>query len=223
MIIRVQLKPFHEWPGMCGACNSTGYESFATLEQMERAGGLWVEIDTAKPANTMSRSWHTTRESVQRVMDAQGTFPRMVVTEEDAKRLAFCEHMIEPDSFFIGKLFARLHRVGLLKQFPKNQLPVKPADPLVGKFFLSMSRCAGCGASRMDGRGEVLERIPGADAYVVQPFALGPNLIRASGVQRVQGHEMAFWNFYESIPLMLSDEKELEQRSHQHELPAHVN
>jgi hypothetical protein len=223
MIISVQLKPFHEWPGLCTACKSEGYESFATLEQMERAGGLWVEIDMRRPALAPFRGWYTTRESVQRVMDAQGTFPGFIASEEDAKRMAFCEHMIEPDSFFIGKLFACLHRVGLLKQFPRNHPPEKNADPLVGKFFLSMSRCAGCGATRLDGRGEVVERIPGADAYLVHPFVLGPNLIRASSVQRIQGHEMACWNFYESIPLMLSDQQELERTNHQHEQPAHVN
>jgi hypothetical protein len=230
MLISVELKPFHQWPGLCTACKSEGYESFATFEQMERSGGLWVEIDTAKVSGCWVRDpfakglcWHTTRESVQRVMDAQGTFPGLTVTEEDAKQMVFCEHMIQPDSFFIGKVFAYLHRIGLLKQFPKNHPPAKPADPLVGKFFLSMSRCAGCGATRVDGRGEVVERIPGADAYLVHPFTLGPKLIRATNIQRIQGHEMACWNFYESIPLMLADQQELERVSHQHDQPVHVN
>jgi len=230
MIISVQLKPFHEWPGLCSFCKTEGFESFATLEQMERAGGLWVEIDTETARGCWVSDpfaggvcWSTTRESLQRVMDTQGAWPKLTVTEEEGSRMRFCEHMIREDSFLIGKVFAFFHRIGMLKQFPKNNPAPKNADPLVGKFFLSMSRCAGCGATRLDGRGEVVERIPGADAYLVHPFTLGPKLIRASNVQRIQGHEMACWNFYESVSAMLGDQQELERVSHQHEAPAHVN
>ena len=230
MIIPVQLKPFRQWPGRCSFCKTTGYESFATQEQMARAGGLWVDIDTAKATGCWMQdpfanglSWPTTRESVQRVMDAQGAFPGLLVTEESARQVRFCEHMIEPDSFFIGKLFTYLHRVGLVKQFPKNHPPAKNPDPLVGKFFLSIVRCAGCGACRVDGRGEVMERVPGADAYLLRPFAMGPELVRALNVQRIEGREMACWRFYDSISPMLEEQQALERLNHEHEVPAHVN
>jgi hypothetical protein len=99
----------------------------------------------------------------------------------------------------------------------------KQRDPLVGKLFLSISRCASCGASRVDGRGEVLERIPGADAYLLRPFALGTDCVRARSLHRVMGHEMSCFRFYESLWLMNDDQRELERSGHKHELPEQVN
>jgi hypothetical protein len=222
MIIPVKLRPFDEWPNACACCRTTGYESLFTERQTQRLSGLWMEIDTGtEQADDIGerRRWQATRESWQRLTDIQGVFPGMAISEEDAKRMSICEHMIDQYTLYTGRVRACLHRMGFVR-LPKNKPPEKPADPLVGKLFLSIGRCGACGASRVDGRGEVLERIPGTDAYLVEPFAFGEKVIRAGFVQRVMGHLMSDWRFYDSIMAMTYDEQSLNEIPHQHQAQA---
>jgi hypothetical protein len=211
MIIPVKLKPFREWPGACPACRTEGYETVMTEREAQKLSGMWVEIDTAHPIVGRYRSWHTTADSFSKLL-----FPGFTVTEREARPLIFCEHQIAKHSLITGKLLVLAHRIGILRRFPEKKV-VRNADPLVGKLFLCVRRCAGCHAVRIDGRGEVLERIPGVDAYVVEPYALGPKFIRGGFLERVMGNEMSDWQFYESSLLLLRAQELLEQTQATHD------
>lgn len=218
MIIPVKLKPFDQWPGECSACRTTGFETLITERQTEIYSGMWIEIDTARPSTGNSRAWKVTLETAEYL--TRILFPETVVPLDKVDRLVFCEHMIQPNSIFIGTLLACLHRVGLLKQFPKNKPLPRHEDPLVGALFLAIRTCGHCDIQNVYWRGEVLERIPGADAYVVQPYLFGPQFIRSEFVCRVQGHEMSGWRFYQSIPALLYAHQEIDRQSavqHTHE------
>jgi hypothetical protein len=84
----------------------------------------------------------------------------------------------------------------LLKLLRRNK-PRDP-DPLVGSFFLAIRECAVCHTVQVYRKGCLTERIPGAWAYVVQPFGLGPECstsqYRHSYI--VQGTETDGWLLY---------------------------
>lgn len=99
----------------------------------------------------------------------------------------------------------------------RSKALLRPNDPLAGKFFLSIRRCASCGASQVDGKGKILSRVPEADAYILSPFALGTTGVQsASFVQRVQGHEISHWRLYDNAWMMNFEESELARLNHEH-------
>lgn len=100
----------------------------------------------------------------------------------------------------------------------------KQKDAFAGKYFLCMSCCESCGASRVDGMGRVLERVDcgGCLFYAIEPFAIG-TLDRANFTRLVTGHEMAQWSFYDSVGTLLDDCRDVQRSHHRHELSAQVN
>lgn len=103
-----------------------------------------------------------------------------------------------------------------LRRFFSKKPKPKPRDPdpLVGRFFLSVSHCIDCHAVRLNSKGLVLERIPDAWAYVVKFYSWGEESRGSRFSMVVPGWNTADWSFYASMADLMMDEREILAQSH---------
>jgi hypothetical protein len=105
-----------------------------------------------------------------------------------------------------------------LRRFLKRHKPAVPRvpDPLVGKFFLAISQCANCNATGVTRKGVIVERIPDAWAYLIQPYSLDPECMVAHHFRIERGWEMVHWRFYTWMSDLVIDEQEIARNAPQH-------
>ena len=89
--------------------------------------------------------------------------------------------------------------------FQKAEAETQNPDPLVGRFFLSVSHCIDCHAVRLNSKGLVLERIPDAWAYVVKFYSWGEESRGSRFSMVVPGWNTADWSFYASMADLMMD------------------
>jgi hypothetical protein len=157
VIIRVKLKPFHEWP-----CQRT--HPFAMCGAREKLSGLEIELDGNRPCKDperKGRAWGITGESLQR-MHAVGALARYaMVSRQEGLRMWVCEHMVEPWSLRKGLLFARFPFLLRSRPLPVSSWRGWP----VGQYFNTNTMgdwsyvCSGKIIGQIGERGEPLYQV----------------------------------------------------------------
>jgi len=200
LIIPVKLKPFREWP-----CQREGFVNFSARENMEKIGGLEIEINTRPLCSDPWRkgyAWHVTHESIQRMYAVGAIGPYGIMSMRYASRMLICEHVIQSPSVGGIALRTDLARLGLRRSCPKRNNGFE--DWRIGKFFLrdwsktwtavwmgTVVRCIG-------DRGWPL--------YLVRLFPGCESIWGDEDEQHyfVSVAEMSYWHFYDSEKDMMN-------------------